>query len=273
MNIRPNDFVLEIGSGHDPKTRSDILCDGFIDDDTQRGGSIVADRPIVEGDGQCLPFADASFDYVVCSHILEHVEDPERLIAELVRVASRGYIETPSEVAERLYGWPYHNWIVNLINGQLMIQKKVTDDQFGQLFHTLVAHDKNFARFHTTHRSLLLIQYEWAGKIDYQILPPDTSPLDLGATDTVEGMLDQVVHVSLWQEWLEIARISIPRLFVLKAKSVFARRRRKSKKTLQEIIVCPVCKGSVTWETDLICCGCCNVIYPIVRGIPRLLPP
>ena len=46
--MRPDDFVLEIGSGHNPKARSDVLCDKFITDDEQRGGRIVADRPIVE---------------------------------------------------------------------------------------------------------------------------------------------------------------------------------------------------------------------------------
>ena len=47
MNIRPNDFVLEIGSGHNPKARSDVLCDKFIGDDEQRGGAIVP-LPIVQ---------------------------------------------------------------------------------------------------------------------------------------------------------------------------------------------------------------------------------
>ncbi|MFQ6044045.1 MAG: class I SAM-dependent methyltransferase, partial [Candidatus Poribacteria bacterium] len=93
-HIDPADFVLEIGSGHDPKTRSDVLCDKFIDDDIQRGGKIITDRPIVAADGQYLPFADKSFDYIICSHILEHVENPALLLNELMRVGYRGYIET-----------------------------------------------------------------------------------------------------------------------------------------------------------------------------------
>ncbi len=273
MNIRPNDFVLEIGSGHNPKIRSDILCDKFINDDTQRGGTIVMDRPMVEADGQYLPFADASFDYVICSHVLEHVENPERLISELMRVALRGYIETPSEVAERLYGWPYHNWIINLINGQLMIQKKVMKDQFGQLFHALAAHDRNFARFHITHHHIFLVQYEWEGKIDYRILPPDTSPLDLEAPRTIETMLDGVGGGPSWQRWIPLVKYAIPRKLVRKAKSLLAKQRQQSKKTLREIVVCPVCKGRVEWEKVQIRCGHCNAVYPIIDGIPRLLPP
>ena len=69
MNIRTDDFVLEIGSGHNPKSRSDVLCDKFIGDDEQRGGAIVTDRPMVEADGQFLPFADRAFDYVICSRM------------------------------------------------------------------------------------------------------------------------------------------------------------------------------------------------------------
>ncbi|MDE0505655.1 MAG: methyltransferase domain-containing protein, partial [Candidatus Poribacteria bacterium] len=241
MNIRPDDFVLEIGSGHNPKTRSDILCDKFINDDLQRGGSIVTDRPLVEADGQYLPFPDASFDYVICSHILEHVEDPELLIRELTRVASGGYIETPSEIAERLYGWPYHNWMINLVDNRLVIQKKAVKSQFGQLFHALAAHDKNFSRFHVTHHKLFLVQYEWIGKIDYEILGPETSTLNLESRKTISGMLSEVNHTSYWNRWGAVVKSRVPSSLVSKAKSVFVKRRRNSTKTLRDVLACPLC--------------------------------
>jgi SAM-dependent methyltransferase len=38
------------------------------------------------GDGQELPFEDASFDYVICFETLEHVPSPARLLEELARV-------------------------------------------------------------------------------------------------------------------------------------------------------------------------------------------
>jgi SAM-dependent methyltransferase len=37
-----------------------------------------------------LPFADASFDLVLCSHVLEHVVDDRRAIAEIARVLDPG---------------------------------------------------------------------------------------------------------------------------------------------------------------------------------------
>lgn len=45
---------------------------------------------IVEGAGERLPFADASFDAVVCHNVLEHVDDVDATVAELVRVARSG---------------------------------------------------------------------------------------------------------------------------------------------------------------------------------------
>jgi ubiquinone/menaquinone biosynthesis C-methylase UbiE len=41
-----------------------------------------------------LPFSDRSFDTVLCSEVLEHLEDPERAIGELKRVARRYVIVT-----------------------------------------------------------------------------------------------------------------------------------------------------------------------------------
>jgi len=42
------------------------------------------------GDAFELPFADGSFDLVVCRHLLQAVPQPERVLAEMVRVARPG---------------------------------------------------------------------------------------------------------------------------------------------------------------------------------------
>lgn len=44
----------------------------------------------VHGDICELPFPDASFDALLCNHVLEHVEDDRRAMAELRRVLRRG---------------------------------------------------------------------------------------------------------------------------------------------------------------------------------------
>ena len=270
MNIRTNDFVLEIGSGHNPNARSDVLCDKFIDDDEQRGGTIVADRPIVEADGQFLPFTDGAFDYVICSHVLEHVEDPDLLVSELMRVASRGYIETPSEIGERIYGWHYHNWVVNLVEGRLVLQKNDKRAEFGQLFHTLAARDKYWRRFHIMHHRLFLVQYEWESKIDYKILDGQESPLDLKSQQTIEELLTSTVshqrHKGLWL----MLKSAVPRGLVSRVKSILAKNRNHKTKTLKEILVCPQCKGQIIWEEQRhLHCPKCERSYPIINEIPR----
>ena len=271
MNIRADDFVLEIGSGHNPKARSDVLCDKFIADDEQRGGTIVADRPIVEADGQFLPFADAAFDYVICSHVLEHVEDPAQLIAELERVARRGYIETPSEIGERIYGWQYHNWVVNLVDGCLMLRRNERNSQFGQLFHRMAATDKHWKRFHLTHHSLFLVEYEWENEINYEILPDQESALDLECPDTLERLILSARDGSGQSGWLLLLKSVVPRRIVSQVKSLLVRSTHRRTKTLQEILVCPQCKGGVTWEEQRLHCEMCARDYPIVDGIPRFI--
>jgi SAM-dependent methyltransferase len=45
---------------------------------------------VIAFDGRAIPFPDASFDNVLCTEVLEHVEDPSRLVAEMLRVLRPG---------------------------------------------------------------------------------------------------------------------------------------------------------------------------------------
>lgn len=53
---------------------------------------MVRDPQIVDFDGRTIPFADASFDYLLCTEVLEHAEDPVALVAEMHRVLRPGGI-------------------------------------------------------------------------------------------------------------------------------------------------------------------------------------
>lgn len=53
-------------------------------------------------DGERIPFEDDRFDLAVLSHVLEHAEQPRRLLTEAARVAKRVFVEVPLEDHWRL---------------------------------------------------------------------------------------------------------------------------------------------------------------------------
>ena len=51
---------------------------------------IDASRADVSADIQSLPFADSAVDFVLCSHVLEHVPDDRAAMAEVLRILAPG---------------------------------------------------------------------------------------------------------------------------------------------------------------------------------------
>jgi ubiquinone/menaquinone biosynthesis C-methylase UbiE len=62
---------------------------------------------VIAGCGERLPFADGSFDVVYSANVLEHVEDPERVLYESVRVLKPGGI-LHFEIPNFLSYWEGH---------------------------------------------------------------------------------------------------------------------------------------------------------------------
>jgi 2-polyprenyl-6-hydroxyphenyl methylase/3-demethylubiquinone-9 3-methyltransferase len=90
----PHRRVLDVGSGG-----------GFVAAGLDGGAHIVAvDRsrhalenaisagvsPVAAADAAHLPFADGSFDAIICSEVLEHVPDPASAVSEAARVSTPG---------------------------------------------------------------------------------------------------------------------------------------------------------------------------------------
>ncbi|MBK5333743.1 MAG: methyltransferase domain-containing protein [Ilumatobacteraceae bacterium] len=121
-------LVLDVGSGDKPHWRADVLLDHYVGDEYggQRSGTSAAriDRPLFDADAADMPFADKVFDYAICSHVLEHVERPDLVIAELTRVAKAGYIEVPEAASAKIVDFPSHLWWVTLEDGALVFTAK-----------------------------------------------------------------------------------------------------------------------------------------------------
>lgn len=124
-SIRKTDLVLEIGPGADPFKRSDILLEKkFVSEEearSQRAGKnkLKSSRQIVFFDGARFPFKDNAFDYVICSHVLEHVDDVDNFVSEIARIGKRGYLEFPTVYYDYIYNFDVHKSFLLYYDGTL----------------------------------------------------------------------------------------------------------------------------------------------------------
>ncbi len=169
-------LVLEIGSGHRPHPCADVLTDKYLED-IERGGRLVTDRPFVQADAERLPFKPQVFDYAICRHVLEHLEDPGAFFQEVSRVARAGYIEAPTAIWERLHpSRPYHRWYVLEVDGELLLMPKPPSDArspLGRLFETLNRYSPEYRLFIRRYADLFYVRHRWRGRVRYRIVSPD----------------------------------------------------------------------------------------------------
>jgi hypothetical protein len=99
----------------------EYLFESAADATAQRGYGPPprTDHDVVYYRGDHFPFADGEFDYVICSHVFEHVPDPKGFAAELMRVAPRGYVEVPSPLYEFLFDLEPHLHYTTFADGCL----------------------------------------------------------------------------------------------------------------------------------------------------------
>jgi SAM-dependent methyltransferase len=83
--------VLDVGAGQAP-WRELLAQADYVGLDVESAGEFGMQRTpgIVYYDGGKMPFADGSFDHVMCSEVLEHVPRAEAFVAELARVLRPG---------------------------------------------------------------------------------------------------------------------------------------------------------------------------------------
>src|SRR5262245_50534513 len=70
----------------------------YMDDAIKLGKKMHPDVTIKKGDIYNLPYKDNTFDLIMCTEVLEHLDDPTRALAELKRVTKKYLIlSVPNE--------------------------------------------------------------------------------------------------------------------------------------------------------------------------------
>jgi ubiquinone/menaquinone biosynthesis C-methylase UbiE len=88
--------ILDLGCGYTANKNANYIAD--VTDFSE----FYTGRKFTKILGKILPFKDNFFDFVIASHVIEHVKDIDFFIKELQRVAPRGYIELPTRLEDNL---------------------------------------------------------------------------------------------------------------------------------------------------------------------------
>ena len=153
--------VLDIGCGYTAHKNATVVCD------VQDLSNIYKEKDFVKLTSNILPFKDKEFDFVIASHVIEHVKDVEIFIKELQRVSSKGYIELPTILEDNLVfeNKKDHLWHMefNDDKNQLIISKKI---QFLEPVLT-VSSAKKFLKYF---RQSLVLELFWENSIEFNVV-------------------------------------------------------------------------------------------------------
>ncbi len=132
--------ILDVGCGNGlvshllTTAREDLSVTGL--DIVVHDDCLIPARPY---DGNVLPNADASVDYVMLTDVLHHTEDPLVLLAEAKRVAGKGIILKDHRV-KGLFAWSilcFLDWAGNRPYDTVLTYNYFTDEQWGFAFNRL----------------------------------------------------------------------------------------------------------------------------------------
>jgi SAM-dependent methyltransferase len=82
--------LLDIGCGRRPYASLFTDITHYVGIDLPSSLSIDSDSPDVWASGLRLPFASGRFDVILCTQVLEHIPQPQQMVAEALRVLRTG---------------------------------------------------------------------------------------------------------------------------------------------------------------------------------------
>ena len=161
LNKNSNWKVLDIGCGYTAHKNATVICD------VQDLSNFYKNKNFIKLDGKILPFKDDEFDFVIASHVLEHVEDVTTFIKELSRVSSKGYIELPTVLEDNLVfeNKKDHIWHMEFDD----IEKKLNISEKIQYLEPVITVSTS-KKFSKIFRQSLVLELYWEDKIEFNLV-------------------------------------------------------------------------------------------------------
>ena len=162
--------VLDVGCGYTANKYANVICD------TQDLKSFYKDKKFIQLNQKKLPFKDKEFDFVIASHVLEHVSDPIFFLSEIQRVSSKGgYIEVPTKLEDNLVfeNKNDHLWHIDYDDDEnkLLISNK-------QNYFEPILTVSTIKKFQKYFRKSLVIELYWESEINYSFIENSDNNLE-----------------------------------------------------------------------------------------------
>ena len=152
--------ILDIGCGYGASKYANVVCD------VQDLSKYYPKNTFIKLNEKKLPFKDKEFDFVIASHVLEHVDDIEFFISELERVSQQGYIELPTMLEDNLVfeNKKDHIWHMDFddVELKLLISRKI------QYFEPILT-VSSIKELNKIFKKSFILELYWENKIDYEV--------------------------------------------------------------------------------------------------------
>lgn len=248
--------IIDVGGGygrlsHCYKNRFSltVLFDGSISLLRKARQKIQENIYFIAGDINHIPFRNASFDCVLMIRVLQHIFDVESILKEINRIiANEGHLI-----------FSYHNKRnVHRIFNWLLGREK--DSPFSD-------HTKEVSPALLSHHPEYINKSLWQNRFE--------PPYYLGAVfiDQVAEITEKISEkIPSGARWAHImGRLWASPWLIGKTKPRNGKQIIKGE-SLEQILVCPICKDSVQKSENKFICSLCGRNYPIYDGIIDFRP-
>ena len=150
--------ILDIGCGYRANENATVIAD------VKDFSNFYKKKKFIKIEDKNLPFKDKEFDFVISSHVIEHVDDFKFFIKELERISSKGYIELPSRLEDNLVfeNKNDHIWWFRYDD----IENKLIASKKNQLLEPFIS-VSTAKKLGQVFRESLIIEISWENKIEY----------------------------------------------------------------------------------------------------------